>query len=129
MLQDNNDQPMQLLSNPFIAQQQQREAELNQWGLDEFDNPWDRQRIMMEAESHIHRKNIIDKAEKRKAYEEIKAQYKEYLTYQANKKTVFQEMRKLLGIKQGKRGDQDTSSKLAQTMRTMKAIKSDRVRI
>lgn len=113
MIQDNNDQPMQLSSNPFIAQQQQREAELNQWGLDEFDDHWDRRMIIMEAEPRIHRENIIDKAEKRKVYEEVKAQYKEYLAYQANKKTVFQEMRQLLGIEQGKREDQDTSSKLA----------------
>jgi hypothetical protein len=73
MAQDNNDQPMQFSSNPFIAQQQQRETELNQWGLDEFESRWDRRMIMMEAESRIHRENIIDDAEKGKVYEEVKA--------------------------------------------------------
>lgn len=100
MQQHNNEQAIQPSSNPFIAQRQQRRAKYNQWGLDEFENILDRQAIRSEAEQRIFQEDITEDAEKCKIYEEVKAQYREYLAYlktqhQAeydNEAKTFQEM-------------------------------------
>lgn len=73
----NNDQS----SNPFIARIQQYDAKLSQYGLDEFDNPFARYSIKDQAERRINNENITEDAEKQKVYDEIKAQYREYLAY------------------------------------------------
>jgi hypothetical protein len=133
MTKNNNDQPTQFSSNPFIASDQQSELELNRWGLDEFEDLWDRREVMMRARSRMSEMRIasiqkgeelvITEAEEQKIYDEVKAQYKEYLAYRAikkeliNKKTEkkinkpndremsFQEMRELLGIEKRKEAD------------------------
>lgn len=73
----NNDQS----SNPFIARIQQYDAKLSQYGLDEFDNPFARYSIKDQAERRINNENITEDAERQKVYDEIKAQYREYLAY------------------------------------------------
>ena len=81
MQQNTNGQATQPSSNPFIVQRQQRRAKYSEWGLDEFENIMDRQTIRSEAEQRIFNENITDDAEKHKIYEEVKAQYREYLAY------------------------------------------------
>lgn len=96
MQQDNNEQTTQLSSNHFIAQKQQREARYSQWGLDEFDNLLDRQSIRSEAEQRIYNENITDDAEKHKVYEEVKAQYREYLAYNKAQRTTIERTKKTI---------------------------------
>ncbi len=105
MQQDTNEQATQLSSNPFIAQKQQREAKYSQWGLGEFESIMDRCAIMNKAEQRIFDENITEDTEKQKVYDEVKAQYREYLEYlrksSETKKphyetTTFQEMYDLL---------------------------------
>lgn len=68
-------------SNPFIARIQQYDAKLSQYGLDEFDNPFARYSIKDQAERRINNENITEDTDKQKVYDEIKAQYREYLAY------------------------------------------------
>lgn len=96
MQQDNIEQAMQLSSNPFIAQKQRREARYNQWGLDEFENILDRQSIRSEAEQRIYNENITDDAEKRRVYDEVKAQYREYLAYNKVQRTTSERTKKTI---------------------------------
>jgi len=85
MSQENNEQT-RFSSNPFIARQQQHDIEWNQWGLDEFDSFLDKSEVINEAEQRIHKKGIIDDNEKQRIYDEVKVQYKEYLTYKEQRK-------------------------------------------
>lgn len=80
MTQD-DDKTKHLSSNPFIARSQQYDAKFSQYGLDEFDDVFARSRIKSEAEQRIRDENIIDDDEKHRIYDEIKKQYREYLSY------------------------------------------------
>lgn len=111
MQQDTNEQATQLSSNPFIAQRQQRYAKLSQWGLDEFESIMDRRAITNKAEQRIFDENITEDTEKQKVYDEVKAQYREYLEYlrksSETKETryetmTFQEMYDRIKIKEHK---------------------------
>lgn len=73
--------------NPFIKQNREREEEYARWGLDDLDHA-DRLLVQVEARDRIRRENIIDDAEKRRIYDEVKAQYKEYETFKERKRSI-----------------------------------------